>query len=287
MSQTARRASVVAVSFLGILILALAPMYRGMAQDPAQPPAAVAGDPAASLGGKVLFDFESEDDVKAWSPLAIEGSKLPGAKEPAAKLDLSAEGATSGKRALKVTFDGGTWPTITTAAVPVAENWVALKFQTFKADVTVSRPCLVGFRVLMENRKRDNGYTWAVTKICRPGKNELAQALGGWWTGMEAPSSDGKKPGDGKITGLDFFMYDPHPGESVFVDNVRITTDRLPADKRPVSFKVKRLPVKQGEIPLRKKSYTPLRLFWYACTDAYALFCAQAFLNHFGFLFIY
>ena len=107
---------------------------------------------SAGAEDKVLFDFEDDAAVKDWAPLAIEGMKVPGAKEPAAKLELSTEGATSGKRALKVTFEGGRWPTVTTAAAPVAENWIALKFQTFKADVTVSRPCLVGFRVLMENR---------------------------------------------------------------------------------------------------------------------------------------
>ena len=179
---------------------------------------------------KVLFDFEDDAAVKDWTLLAIEGSKLPGAKEPAPKMELSTEGATSGKRALKITFDGGTWPTVTTPAVPLAENWVDQKFAVFKADVTVSRPCLVGIRVLMENRKRDNGYTWAVTLICKSGRNELSQALGGWWTGMT--------PKDGKVTGIDVFMYNPHKGESITVDNIRLSTDRLPADKRTVSFKV-------------------------------------------------
>ena len=193
---------------------------------------------SAGAEDKVLFDFEDYAAVKDWAPLAIEGSKLPGAKEPAAKMELTTEGATSGKRALKVTFDGGVWPTITTTAVPVSENWVVLKFQAFKADVTVSRTCLVGFRVLMENRKRDDGHTWAVTLLCKPGRNEISQALGGWWTGMTGPSADGKNPGDGKITGIDFFMYCPHPGESVLVDNIRITADRLPQDKRTTSFKV-------------------------------------------------
>lgn len=195
---------------------------------------------------KVLFDFEDDASVKDWAPLKIEGSKLPGANEPAPALDLAADGATLGKRALKITFGpstplgagGGRWPTVTTApstplgagAVPLAESWVAQKFATFKADVTVPRACLVGLRVLMENRKRDNGYTWAVTKICSPGRNEISQALGGWWTGMEAK--------DGKITALDVFMYCPHKGESISVDNIRLSTERLPAEKRAVEFKV-------------------------------------------------
>ncbi len=180
---------------------------------------------------KVIFDFEGDGDAASWAPLSIEGSKLPGAVEPAAKVELAAEGATSGKRALKITFDGGRWPTVTTTAVPLTENWVAQKLVTFKADVTVPRVCLVGIRVLMENRKRDNGYTWVVTKICQPGKNELVQALGGWWTGMTVE--------DGKVTGLDVFMYDPQKGESIAVDNIRLTTDRLRAAAgRPVRVQI-------------------------------------------------
>jgi hypothetical protein len=186
---------------------------------------------AARAEDKVLFDFEDAAALKDWSALALdEKSKLPGAHEPAAKWELSTEGATSGKQALKITFDGGKWPTLTTTAVPLAENWVAQKFQTFKADVTVTRPCLVGFRVLMEDRKRDNGYPWALTVICKPGKNEFCATLGGWWTGME--------PKDGQVTGLDIFMYNPHKGESILVDNIRLGTDRPAAAPKPVEFKV-------------------------------------------------
>jgi len=186
---------------------------------------------AATAEEKVLFDFETDADVAAWSHLKLENKKLPGADEPGTKVELSTEGATSGKHALKITFQGGRWPTVTTAALPVTENWVAQKFVTFKADVTVTRPCLVGFRVVMENRQRDHQYPWAKTEICKVGKNELSQALGGWWTGMTDK--------DGKITALDVFMYSPQEGESILVDNVRLDTDR-PARGRPrrVRFKV-------------------------------------------------
>ena len=186
---------------------------------------------AARAEEKVLFDFEGPADLANWSHLKLENKKLPGADEPETTLALATEGVTSGKQALRITFDGGRWPTVTTAAVPVSENWIARKFVTFKADVTVTRPCLVGFRVLMENRKRDHQYTWAKTEICKAGRNEILGILGGWWTGMTAK--------DGRITALDVFMFCPKKGESITVDNIRLDTER-PARGRPrrVRFKV-------------------------------------------------
>ncbi|HUV37959.1 MAG TPA: DNRLRE domain-containing protein, partial [Planctomycetota bacterium] len=54
--------------------------------------------------------------------------------------------------------------------------------------------------------------------------------LGGWWTGMTEK--------DGKITGLDIFVYSPHPGESVLVDNIRLDAVARPRRPRAVTFKV-------------------------------------------------
>ncbi len=192
-------------------------------------PGLLAAEPPAS-GEKTLFDFESDDEVKTWTPLAIPGSKLPGTTDPAPTVARATQDATSKQSCLKVTFNGGRWPTVTTMAVPVTENWVSLRYQTFRADVTVSRPCLVGFRVLMENRPRDNNYTWAKTQICTPGKNEIVATLGGWWTGMETK--------DGKITALDFFVYNAHQGESVFVDNIRLSPEKAAAARKAPSFQV-------------------------------------------------
>src|SRR5262245_22118193 len=89
----------------------------------------------------LLFGFEDPADLKAWSNLELPGAKV---KEPAAKLELSDDHATSGKKSLKITFAGGHWPTITTTQVPA--DW--MPYRTFKADVTVSRHCVVGFTVM-------------------------------------------------------------------------------------------------------------------------------------------
>src|SRR5271165_6692619 len=95
----------------------------------------------------VLFDFENDADLKAWSNLELPDAKF---KEPPAKIEVSTDNATSGKHSLKITFAGGRWPTITTTQVP--DDWTP--YQTFKADVTVGRTCVVGFTALQEKSKR-------------------------------------------------------------------------------------------------------------------------------------
>src|SRR5690242_15924833 len=68
----------------------------------------------------LLFDFEKAVDLKAWTNLDLSGAKV---KEPAAKIERSAAKASSGKHSLKITFAGGTWPTLTTTRVPA--DWKA------------------------------------------------------------------------------------------------------------------------------------------------------------------
>ena len=122
--------------FLSFVVLA--PFLAGAVSAADRPPV------------KVLFDFGEETDLRAWANLELPGAKE---KEPPAKLELSTEHVKSGKRSLKITFAGGTWPTITTTQV--LDDW--LPYQTFLADVTVSRPCIVGFTALQEKSKRGDG----------------------------------------------------------------------------------------------------------------------------------
>ncbi|HYT87852.1 MAG TPA: DNRLRE domain-containing protein [Gemmataceae bacterium] len=176
---------------------------------------------------KRLFDFEDPADVKVWSSL-----ELPGAREPAVKRERVAEHATSGKHSLKLTFAGGRWPTVTTSAVP--DDWES--YQTFRADVTVSRPCLVGFAILQEKSSRAGGWDgavsrWVKTVLARPGRNAVSAPL---------------HPNDysalhrklGKVVRFEVFLYNPHEGESIYLDNVRLTTAKEPAPPARTEFKV-------------------------------------------------
>lgn len=173
-------------------------------------------------GDRLLFDFESEAEAGAWS-------NLDSAKEPKAEISISAEHPSSGGKCLKITFHGGNWPTVRTSAIP--EDWTAWK--TFAADVTVDRDCLVGFQAIQEKSRRDNSWEacvsrWARTVVLKAGKNEIRASL-------EDPSANGYgiNPGRyGKVTALEIFIYRPRPGESLYLDNLRLLRARVPGPAR-------------------------------------------------------
>lgn len=186
---------------------------------------------AATLGAadkpepvaRVLFDFEDPADLKAWANL-----ELPDAKEPPAKLELSTDHATAGKQSLKITFAGGTWPTLTTTQIP--DDWAP--YETFHADVTVSKSCLIGFQVLQEKSSRAGGWDgsvsrWAKTELLRPGTTHVSAPLHpNGWSAIRAKLENGKELG--KVVRFEIFVYRPAEGETIYVDNVRVTSVKEP-----------------------------------------------------------
>jgi hypothetical protein len=178
---------------------------------------------------EVLFDFEDEADLKPWTNLVLPDAKE---KEPPAKIELSADHATSGKHSLKITFAGGSWPTITTTQV--LDDW--LPYHTFHADVTVGRPCLVGFTALQEKSQRGDGYDlsisrWTKTALLRPGMNRVSASL-------HPPNQNAISAKWGKVVRFEIFMYNPHDGESIYVDNIRLTAEKQAAPSAKVRFTV-------------------------------------------------
>lgn len=188
------------------------------------PLAFVAGnaDPA-STAEKMLYDFENPADLKAWSNLELPNAKD---KEPPVKIEFVAENATSGKHSLKLTFAGGRWPTVTTTQV--LDNWIP--FQTLMADVTVSRSCVVGFTAHQEKSKRGGGWDelisrWSKTAFLQPGTNHIVAVV-------PRPNDYAIHAKWGKVVRFEIFMYQPHDGESIFVDNIRLSADKVgPKDK--------------------------------------------------------
>lgn len=165
----------------------------------------------------VLFDFDDAADLKAWSNLESPDAK---AKEPPARIELSTDHATSGKHSLKITFAGGHWPTVTTTQVPA--DW--MPYWTFKADVTANRPCVVGFTVLQEKSQRGGGWDatvsrWTKTAFLAPGKNTITGTL-------HDPNNYSINAKLGKVIRFEIFMYNPHEGESIYVDNIRMSTSK-------------------------------------------------------------
>src|SRR5262249_981574 len=128
----------------------------------------------------LLFDFEDPAELEGWTNLELPDAKV---KEPAAKIERSAEHATSAKHSLKITSAGGNWPPIIPRNVP--DDW--MPWHTFRADVTVNRPCVVGFCVMQEGSTRAAGWDggvsrWAKTAFLKPGKNSITAELhpNGW-----------------------------------------------------------------------------------------------------------
>src|SRR6185436_1871651 len=108
-------------------------------------------------GDRLLFDFEQTGEAGRWTNLEIADPAQADKriqKEPPVRVELSPEHATSGGKSLKLTFAGGRWPTVATS-LP-GEDWMG--YHRLKADVTVTRPCLVGFTVLQEKSSRKEGW---------------------------------------------------------------------------------------------------------------------------------
>ena len=173
----------------------------------------------AQVVEEVLFDFTKEGALKHWSNL-----ELPKVKEPPVKMETD-----NGR--LMLTFAGGNWPTVTTTKV--AENW--MPFHTFKATLTVSRPCLVGFTVLQEKSKRGGGWDntvsrWVKTVFAQPGKNEVSAPL--------HPDGYAINAKLGKVVRFEIFLYNPLPGEVIYVENIRIATAKETVPKSKTAFQV-------------------------------------------------
>jgi hypothetical protein len=167
--------------------------------------------PAAPTADLVLFKFDTAADAANWSNLEVLDPKTKQPKEPATKAELADDG---GKKALKITFAGGNFPMVTNPTLPQME------FHAYKAlavDFTVTRPCLVGFRVRQEKGDFEK------TEFLQPGTTTVMAALVDRWMQL-VPTKDSK------ILGFDLYMWAPHPGEFALVSNIRLTMTPAPPD---------------------------------------------------------
>jgi hypothetical protein len=192
-----------------------------------------AADPKPTAGDRVLFDFEDAAEAAAWVP--VTAGK---AAEPAPKVERAAEHASTGRHSLKVTFAGGTWPTVGTTRVP--EDWTP--WATFWAEVTVARPCVIGFTVMQEGSKRGGDWDgavsrWCTTAILTPGTHSLSAPLHpNEWSAIRPKLENGRVLG--KCVSLEFFAYEPKDGDAVFIDNIRLTAVKEPHAEPKTEFRV-------------------------------------------------
>jgi hypothetical protein len=173
--------------------------------------------PRAQPREMVLFDFEEQSALATWSNLDLADAKQ---KEPPVKIELSTDHATHGKQSLKLTFAGGRWPTVTTAQVP--GDW--MPFWTFKADVTAGRHCVVGFTALQEKSQRGGGWDatvsrWTKTEFLKPGQNTVSGII-------HDSNNYSINEKNGKVVRFEIFMYNPHEGDTLYVDDIRLSPAR-------------------------------------------------------------
>ena len=189
---------------------------------------------SALADSKVLFDFEDAAAVKAWSNAnvyalreaevkaaadarsatnaAAPAYKPPASipSEPPVQIEQSTENAPAGQHSFKLTFAGGRMPTVSIAS-PLAD-WTPYK--TFRAEVTASRTCMVVFRAMNETSKYGVGYNegcsrWEKAARVEAGKNTVL----------------GATPAYKNVTTFQIYMYNPRKGESIFVDNIALSSE--------------------------------------------------------------
>lgn len=185
--------------------------------------------PGARAEEKILFDFEDEGSVKAWRQIDVHALREAEAKanpetkaapppilpkEPAVKIEWTTENVTRGQHAMKLTFAGGRFPTVSTKA-PL-EDW--RPYKSFHADVTASRTCMVVFRAMSETSKYGTSYNDGVSRW------EFAARLNSGKNSVVAPSPPNANVRWNQVKTFEIYMYQPREGETVTIDNVRLSS---------------------------------------------------------------
>jgi hypothetical protein len=154
-----------------------------------------------------LFAFENGGAVD-WAPVAlpdVEGT------QPAPKV--------AADNGLKITFDGGDWPAIGTKRIPIEGNW--REFQTLKADLTVDRPCVACVRISQgEPDAKGQQPHYERTLTLQPGLNAVTLLIRHGIGSMD--------PEKGNVTSFALSMFRPEKGQTLLVQNVRLSRDWPP-----------------------------------------------------------
>jgi hypothetical protein len=176
---------------------------------------------AADDKDQALFSFTDEAAAKDWTPV-----KLPEVEkeQPAAKVEIAPapkakEDAGPAGKCLKITFDGGDWPTVGTTKIPVQGNWK--QFQTLKAELTVERPSVAYFRIY-QGKPEEKQPRWERTINLLPGRNDVTLLIRHGIGSMD--------PGKGDVTAFVIGTFQPDKGQTLLVGNVRLSSD-WPAPK--------------------------------------------------------
>jgi hypothetical protein len=179
------------------------------------------GGKAADDKDQVLFNFADDAAVKDWTPV-----KLPEVEkeQPAPRVEIVAAPKAKGEdrpagKCLKLTFDGGDWPTVGTTRIPVQGNWKS--FQTLNAELTVDRQSIAYFRIYQgKPDDKPQRPRWEKTMNLLPGRNDVTLLIRSGIGSMDANKGD--------ISAFVIGMFRPEKGQTLLVSNVRLSTDWPP-----------------------------------------------------------
>jgi len=185
---------------------------------------------------ETLFDFEG-DVSGSWSNQDLEGYS-----DSSVSIETSDKHVTSGSKSLKLTFHRGELPGVYTESIPFGD-WA--QYQTLCADLFLQRDSLVVFRALQEKSTRENGWDGYMGRFER-----AALMKRGHHTMVALLKNKGDhrfRPTYGSVVRFEIALYDSIEGESIFVDNVRLSRHRPDARDIPLSQQKDYMPT-QGQL---------------------------------------
>ena len=189
-----------------------------------------------ALAEDIVFgDFENEKDLSSWKAGFYDASS----KEKPPVLSLSTENATSGSNSLKVTFDDGLFPMISTKTIPSA-NYI-YSFKSISFDLTADFDTMVGIKMIQD--KKSPFDTRVLVKKGLTKLNVTPSPLPAW---DRCGSVD---PNGGPVTELQIYFFKPNKGASVFIDRLRLQE------------KIRKKDISNGEHPIKawyKSTFTVL-----------------------------
>lgn len=185
------------------------------------PPGATTRSVAADDKDAVLFDFVHGFTLKDWTPVKLSEVEK---EQPTPRIEIvpapkDKDDVNPAGKCLKITFDGGDWPTIGTTKLPVQGNWQ--QFQTLKVELTVDRPSVAYVRILQgEPDDKRQQSRWEKTLTLLPGRNRVTLLIRHGIGSMD--------PKKGDVTSFIIGMFRPEKGQTLLVSNVRLSTDWPP-----------------------------------------------------------
>lgn len=172
-----------------------------------------------------LFDFE-ENVNDSWSTQDINGYS-----DSTVRIETSQRYVTSGSKSLKLTFHKGKLPCVYTESITMSD-WA--DYKTLSADVYLERDSLVVFRVIQEKSSRANGWDAYMSRferaaLMKKGHHSMIALL-------KHKRDHQFRPTYGAVVRFEIALYDAIEGDSIYVDNIRLSK-KLP--------KVKDIPLSQ------------------------------------------